>query len=58
MKLRTTKTLKNKIPEIRKRFSFGRINPISNPDKYKRPYISIIRQIPKMQKIICISCHI
>jgi hypothetical protein len=35
------------IPEIRKWFSFAHINPISNPDKYKRPYISILRQIPK-----------
>ena len=39
--------LMNLIPEIRQWFSFGHIYSISNPDKYKRPYISIIRQIPK-----------
>ena len=40
------------IPEIRTWFSFGHINPVSNPDKYKRPYISILRQIPKKHYII------
>jgi len=35
------------IPEIRKWFSFSHITPISNPDNYKRPYMSIVRQIPK-----------
>ncbi len=29
------------IPEIRKWFSFAHINPISNPDNYKRPYNDI-----------------
>ena len=35
------------IPEIRTWFSFGHINPISNPDSYKRPYLTIIKQITK-----------
>lgn len=35
------------IPEIRKWFSFAHINPISNPDNYKRPYLTIIKQITK-----------
>jgi hypothetical protein len=35
------------IPEIRTWFSFGRINPISNPDNYKRPHLTIIKQITK-----------
>lgn len=39
------------IPEIRKWFSFAHINPVSNPEKYKRPYITIIRQIPKKHYI-------
>lgn len=39
------------IPEIRKWFSFGYIKPISNPENYKRPYISILRQIPKQNYI-------
>ena len=39
------------IPDIRKWFSFAHINPISNPDNYKRPYITIIRQIPKKHYI-------
>jgi len=40
------------IPVIRKWFSFGHIKPISNPENYKRPYISILRQIPKTKYII------
>ena len=39
--------LMNLIPEIRTWFSFGRINPISNPDSYKRPHLTIIKQITK-----------
>ena len=35
------------IPEIRRWFSFAHINPISNPDNYKRPYLTIIKQITK-----------
>ena len=35
------------IPEIRTWFSFGHINPISNPDSYKRPHLTIIKQITK-----------
>ena len=35
------------IPEIRKWFSFSHITPISNPYNYKRPYLSVIKQITK-----------
>jgi hypothetical protein len=52
----TNETIKQQlmelIPEIRKWFSFGHILPISNPDKYVRPYMSIVRQIPKKKWII------
>jgi hypothetical protein len=40
------------IPEIRTWFSFAHINPISNPDNYKRPYLTIIKQITKKKWII------
>jgi len=40
------------IPEIRTWFSFGRINPISNPDSFKRPYLTIIKQITKKKWVI------
>jgi hypothetical protein len=39
--------LMNLIPEIRAWFSFAHINPVSNPDNYKRPYLTIIKQITK-----------
>lgn len=35
------------IPEIRKWFSLAHVNPINNPDNYKRPYLSIIKQLTK-----------
>ncbi len=37
----------NLIPEIRKYFSFSTIIGASEPDKSKRPYLSIIRQLTK-----------
>lgn len=40
------------IPEIRIWFSFGRINPISNPDSYKRPHLTIIKQITKKKWVV------
>jgi hypothetical protein len=39
----------NLIPIIRKFFSFSKIIGVSNPDKTKRPYLSIIRQITKLK---------
>lgn len=35
------------IPELRKYFSFTKIIGINEPDKAKRPYLSIVRQITK-----------
>lgn len=35
------------IPEIRKYYSFSKIIGASEPDKAKRPYLSIIRQLTK-----------
>lgn len=43
------------IPEIRKYFSFSSIIGASEPDKVKRPYLSIIRQITK-SKYNMMSC--
>jgi hypothetical protein len=40
------------IPEIRTWFSFAHINPISNPDNYKRPHLTIIKQITKKKWVI------
>jgi len=37
------------IPEIRKYFSFSSIIGVSEPQKTKRPYMSIIRQICKIK---------
>jgi hypothetical protein len=43
------------IPDIRKYFSFTAIIGASEPDKAKRPYLSIIRQITK-NKYNMLSC--
>ena len=37
------------IPEIRKYFSFSSMTGVSNPNKVKRPYMSIIRNICKLK---------
>ena len=35
------------LPDIRKYFAFGNIRPLSNPTKFKRTYLSLIRNITK-----------
>jgi predicted transcriptional regulator len=35
------------VPEIRKYFAFGKWSTIMNPDKFQKPYLTIVRQIPK-----------
>ena len=37
------------IPILRKYFSYDAIEGLMNPDKMKRPYLSIIRQITKLK---------
>ena len=41
------KSIMDLIPELRKYFSFGKIRGLENPEKVKRPWLSIIRQITK-----------
>lgn len=41
------KQLLDMLPEIRKYFTFGSIIGVANPDKTKRPYMSLIRNITK-----------
>ena len=43
------------IPDIRKYFSFTSVIGASEPDKAKRPYLSIIRQLTK-SKYNMLSC--
>lgn len=43
------------IPDIRKYFSLSYINAISNPDKVKRPWLSMIRKLTK-SKYEMLSC--
>ena len=40
------------IPEARKYFSYNNINGLTRPDKMKRPYLSLIRQITKVKYIM------
>jgi hypothetical protein len=45
------------IPEIRKYFSFSGMSGVSEPNKVKRPYMSIIRNICKLKyNIITTLC--
>lgn len=37
------------IPEIRKYFTFTHMTGVINPDKIKRPYLSVIRHITKLK---------
>lgn len=39
-------------PELRKYFSFGKIQGLESPEKMKRPWLSIIRQITKSKYIM------
>jgi hypothetical protein len=43
------KQIMEMLPEIRKYFSFSYIHGARNPEKIKRPYISIVRQIAKLK---------
>ena len=43
------------IPNIRKYFSFNNIKAIGEPEKIKRPWLSIIRQLTK-SKYQLLSC--
>lgn len=42
------------LPKLRSYFSFGNSPPISNPDLYKRPYLTIIKQLTK-DKYVMVS---
>ena len=53
-KIKQDKILKL-IPDIRKYFSFTSVIGASEPDKAKRPYLSIIRQLTK-SKFNMLSC--
>ena len=53
-KIKQDKILKL-IPDIRKYFSFTSVIGASEPDKAKRPYLSIIRQLTK-SKYNMLSC--
>ncbi len=37
----------NLLPRIRNFFSFGNVTTISNPDKFTRPWMTIIKQLTK-----------
>ena len=51
------KKLMDLIPIIRKYHNYNNIKAVSEPDKIKRPWISIIRQIPKLYyKMISKDC--
>lgn len=39
----------NLIPTIRKYFSYNNIRAVSEPDKIKRPWLSIIKQLTKVK---------
>jgi hypothetical protein len=41
------KQLIDLIPRIRKYYNYNNIKAVSEPDKIKRPWVSIIRNIPK-----------
>ena len=43
------KKLNDLMPEIRKFFSFSYIAPLQAPEKYKRPYLSMIRNLTKIK---------
>jgi len=39
----------NLVPELRKYFSYNNINGLTRPERMKRPYLSLIRQITKVK---------
>jgi hypothetical protein len=43
-----TQKIMNLIPDIRKYFSFSSISGVEYPNKFKRPWMSIIRHITKL----------
>lgn len=45
----------NLVPELRKYFSFSRIAGLESPEIYKRPYLSIIRQITKLTHTLIVK---
>lgn len=47
----------NLIPKIRKYYSFNNIKAVGEPKKIKRPWLSIIKQIPKSKYKISRKDH-
>ena len=45
------------IPDIRKYFSFNSIKAVGEPQKIKRPWLSIIKQITKLKYTITTNDH-
>ena len=51
------KKIMDLIPDIRKYFTYGSIIGVKEPEKSKRPYLSIIRKITKMKYIMTHCDH-
>ena len=53
------KNIMDLIPEIRKYFAFGKIGGVKDPEKTKRPYLSIVKNLLKQKhKVISSSVRI